>query len=48
MSKKKKYNKPRDENIRKSYERELNLQTKVVKSKKPYSRKPKHKPDYAY
>lgn len=33
----------RDRNIEKSYKKEINLQTKVVKSKKQYSRKEKHK-----
>lgn len=35
--------KQRDKNIQKSYEREINLNTKVQKSKKPYSRKQKYK-----
>lgn len=33
----------RDGNILKSYQREINLQTKSVDSKKKYSRKEKHK-----
>lgn len=36
--------KPRNPDIRKSYERELDLQTRSVKSKKVYTRKPKHPP----
>lgn len=36
-------NKPRDINIKKSYTKEINLNTKSVKSKKAYSRKPKYK-----
>lgn len=32
----------RDENIRKAFTDELNLNTKVVKSKKDYKRKPKY------
>lgn len=35
--------KQRDQNIKKAYTRELNLQTKVVKDKSEYSRKQKHK-----
>jgi len=38
--------KNRDHNIKKAYEREINLQTKVVKSKKVYSRKEKYKKGY--
>ena len=38
--------KKRDYNIKKSYEGEINLNTKVVKSKKAYSRKSKYKDDY--
>jgi len=38
--------KKRNEDIRKSYEREINLQTKAVKSKKTYCRKPKYKDSY--
>ena len=34
--------KNRDENIRKAFTDELNLNTKVVKSKKDYKRKPKY------
>jgi len=33
----------RDKNIVKNYKREINLQTKVIKDKKKYSRKAKHK-----
>jgi hypothetical protein len=33
----------RDLNILKSYQREINLKTKVIKDKKKYSRKTKHK-----
>lgn len=33
----------RDKNIEQSYKKEINLNTKVVKSKRTYSRKPKHK-----
>lgn len=33
----------RDQNIRKAYEGEINLNTRVVKSKRAYSRKEKHK-----
>jgi hypothetical protein len=33
----------RDLNILKSYQREINLKTKVIKDKKKYSRKIKHK-----
>lgn len=33
----------RDKNIEQSYKKEINLNTKVVKSKKAYNRKPKHK-----
>jgi hypothetical protein len=33
----------RDINILKSYQREINMKVKVVKSKKIYSRKTKHK-----
>lgn len=36
--------KPRNPDIRKAYERELDLQTRSVKSKKSYVRKPKHPP----
>lgn len=37
----------RDKNIEQSYKKEINLNTKVIKSKKTYSRKPKYKPkDY--
>ena len=35
----------RDGNIYKAYKKELNLNTKVVKSKKQYTRKQKHKKD---
>lgn len=35
--------KDRDNNIRKSYQKEIDLNTKVVKSKKDYKRKPKYK-----
>lgn len=35
--------KSRDKNIYKSYQREINLQTKTVKDKTKYSRKEKHK-----
>lgn len=35
--------KPRDFTISKSFRREINLNTKSVKSKKAYSRKPKYK-----
>lgn len=35
--------KKRDQTIQKSYKREINLQTKVVKDKSEYSRKQKHK-----
>jgi len=33
----------RDENIIKNYQREINLQTKTIDSKKRYNRKMKHK-----
>ena len=33
----------RDGNIQKSYKREINLQTKVVKDKSKFNRKVKHK-----
>lgn len=33
----------RDLSILKGYQREINLQTRVIKSKKRYSRKDKHK-----
>lgn len=33
----------RDGNIVKNYKREINLQTKVIKNKKAYNRKLKHK-----
>lgn len=33
----------RDKNIEQSYKKEINLNTKVIKSKKAYSRKPKYK-----
>ena len=36
----------RDENIRKAFTDELNLNTKVVKSKKDYKRKPKYPHNY--
>lgn len=36
------YPKKRNSDIRKSYEKEIDLNTKVVKSKKQYSRKPKY------
>lgn len=39
-----KYN--RDYNIEKSYSKEIDLQTKVVKSKKAYKRKDKYKARY--
>lgn len=35
--------KKRDQTIQKSYRREINLQTKVVKDKSKFSRKTKHK-----
>lgn len=35
--------KKRDKNIEKSYKREVNLRTKVVKNKKKYNRKRKNK-----
>lgn len=35
--------KPRDLSILQNYKREINLNTKVVKDKKKYSRKLKHK-----
>lgn len=35
--------KQRDKNILKNYQREINLQTKVVKDKSKYNRKIKHK-----
>ena len=35
--------KQRDSNIRKSYQREVDMRQKVVKSKKAYTRKKKHK-----
>lgn len=34
--------KPRNPDIRKAYDRELDLQTRSVKSKKSYKRKPKY------
>lgn len=34
---------PRDKNILKNYQGEINLQTKVVKDKSKYTRKVKHK-----
>jgi len=40
----KSYNK-RDHTICKNYKREVNLQTKTIKSKKTYSRKQKYKND---
>lgn len=45
MSKKKKKNVkvPRNLSIFKSFQREINLQTKVVSSKNKYSRKSKHR-----
>jgi hypothetical protein len=36
----------RDKNILLSYKREINLNTKIKKSKKSYSRKLKHKRTY--
>ena len=33
----------RDKNIEQSYKKEINLNTKVVKSKRAYTRKTKHK-----
>ncbi len=36
----------RDANIRKAFTDELNLNTKVVKSKKDYKRKPKYPNNY--
>jgi len=33
----------RDENIKKSFTREINLQTKVVRDRTKYTRKTKHK-----
>lgn len=42
MSKTRTKPKNRDENIRKAFTDELNLNTKVVKSKKDYKRKPKY------
>lgn len=36
--------KPRNTDIRKAYQRELNLSTKSIHSKKAYVRKPKHPP----
>jgi len=33
----------RDVNILKNYKRQLNLQTKIIKNKKHYTRKVKHK-----
>lgn len=39
-------NKPRDPNISKSFKREINLNTKTVKSKVAYKRKPKYKDSY--
>ncbi len=35
--------KQRDHNIKKSYQREIDMRQKVVESKKKYSRKKKHK-----
>ena len=35
--------KQRDHNIKKSYQREVDMRQKVVKSKKAYTRKKKHK-----
>lgn len=43
MAKKKKTNKQRNGDVLASYKREINLQTKVIKDKKKYSRKKKHK-----
>lgn len=37
--------KSRDHNIQKNYKREINLQTKIIKSKKHYNRKAKPKYD---
>ena len=36
----------RDKNIEQSYKKEINLNTKVVKSKKAYTRKAKHKSNF--
>ena len=36
-------NKKRNEDIEKSYRREINLNTKTIESKKKYTRKEKHK-----
>lgn len=36
----------RDQYIKKSYEKEIDLSTKSVKSKKAYTRKDKYKPQY--
>lgn len=36
----------RDYAVEKSYRKEIDLQTKAVKSKKAYSRKDKYKPKY--
>ena len=36
----------RDMNILKSYQKEINLNKKVIKSKKVYTRKIKHKKEY--
>lgn len=36
-------NNMRDGNILKNYKKEINLQTKIIKDKKKYSRKKKHK-----
>lgn len=36
----------RDGNILKSLQREINLNSRIVKSKKVYSRKQKHRVDY--
>jgi hypothetical protein len=38
----------RDKSIEKSYRREINLRTKVVKDKTKYSRKSKHKKSRDY
>ena len=47
MKKKKlKEHKPRNPMIIAAFKKEINLQTKVVKDKKKYSRKQKHKEDY--
>ena len=40
------YKKSRDFNVKKAYEKEVNISTKVHKPKSAYQRKPKYTPTY--